>query len=168
MIDEEVIDFVADYLNKVVNQEEEIGVFVDKEAYPNAILPSRAFETDAGFDVYSAQVGYILPKNRLLVHTGIHLKLPVGWECQVRARSGLSLKKGISVLNGPGTIDSSYVGEVGVILYNSGEEPFLFKEQERIAQLVFKKVPKIIIKEISEKPTNEIRGEGGFGSTGTK
>ena len=104
---------------------------------------------------------------RALVKTGLFLEIPVGFECQVRPRSGLALKKGISVLNSPGTIDADYRGEVGVILINMSNETFVVENGERIAQLVFAKVEQAQWEEVSELSSTE-RGAGGFGSTGVK
>lgn len=104
---------------------------------------------------------------RLLVRTGLFLEIPKGLEGQIRPRSGLALKKGITVLNSPGTIDSDYRGEVGVILFNSSDTDFVISNGERIAQIVFAKVERVLLSEdaaISETT----RGEGGFGSTGVK
>lgn len=107
------------------------------------------------------------PFERVLIHTGIFLQIPEGYEVQVRSRSGLTLKKGLIVLNEPGTIDADYRGEVGVILYNSGKEPQIIEPGERIAQLVVAKVEHAELEEVEEidKEATE-RGAGGFGHTG--
>ena len=107
------------------------------------------------------------PFERVLIHTGIFLQIPEGYEVQVRSRSGLTLKKGLIVLNEPGTIDADYRGEVGVILYNSGKEPQIIEPGERIAQLVVVKVEHAELEEVEEidKEATE-RGAGGFGHTG--
>lgn len=107
------------------------------------------------------------PFERVLIHTGIFLQIPEGYEVQVRSRSGLALKKGLIVLNEPGTIDADYRGEVGVILYNSGKEPQIIEPGERIAQLVVAKVEHAELEEVEEidKEATE-RGAGGFGHTG--
>jgi dUTP pyrophosphatase len=105
------------------------------------------------------------PGERLLVPTGIVLEIPPGWEGQVRPRSGLALKHGIGILNAPGTIDSDYRGEVGVILVNLGEAPFPLKRGDRIAQLVFSRVEPVEWEEV-EALGESTRGGGGFGSTG--
>ena len=104
---------------------------------------------------------------RTLVKTGLFMEIPEGYECQVRSRSGLALKKGISVLNAPGTVDADYRGEVGVILINLSNETFVIEDGERIAQLVFAKVKQAKWK-VAETLTETDRGEGGFGSTGVK
>lgn len=106
------------------------------------------------------------PMERVLVKTGLFIQMPEGVECQVRPRSGLALKKGITVLNAPGTIDADYRGEVGVILINLGNEPFVIEDGERIAQLVFAKH-----EQITWNPVlflDETERNGGFGSTGVK
>lgn len=105
------------------------------------------------------------PFERVLVKTGLFLEIPSGYECQVRPRSGLALKKGITVLNAPGTIDADYRGEVGVILINLSNETFRIEDGERIAQLVFAKFEQADWEE-TEELSNTERGAGGFGSTG--
>lgn len=107
------------------------------------------------------------PMGRALVKTGLFLEIPVGYECQVRPRSGLALKKGISVLNSPGTIDADYRGEVGVILVNLSNEKYIVEDGERVAQLVFAKFEQAQW-EVTEELTETSRGAGGFGSTGKK
>ena len=100
-----------------------------------------------------------------LVPTGLKLSIPVGYEAQVRARSGLALKLGIGVLNGPGTIDSDYRGEVGVILFNFSDAEFTIRRGDRIAQIVFAKVERVAWDEVEAVESSD-RGEGGFGHTG--
>lgn len=107
----------------------------------------------------------ILPGGRVLVPTGVSVAIDEGFEGQVRPRSGLSLKKGLTVLNSPGTIDSDYRGEVGVILYNASNEIQIIRHGERVAQLVLSPVPTLDIELVSGLDETE-RGEGGFGSTG--
>lgn len=107
------------------------------------------------------------PLERTVVKTGLFLELPVGYEAQIRPRSGLAAKKGITVLNSPGTIDADYRGEVGVILVNLSNDPFTIENGERIAQMVISRHEHIFWKEVDELE-NTTRGEGGFGSTGTK
>jgi dUTP pyrophosphatase len=102
---------------------------------------------------------------RALVPTGLHLEIPIGYEGQVRPRSGLALKHGISIVNTPGTIDADYRGEIGVILINNGNEPFLIKNNDKIAQLVVCKVEQIEL-DVVQDLTSTDRGDGGFGSTG--
>ena len=107
------------------------------------------------------------PLQRALVKTGLFMAIPSGYEAQVRPRSGLAFKKGITVLNSPGTIDADYRGEIGVILVNISDEDFIVEDGERIAQLVVAKCEQAEFVETSELSETE-RGEGGFGSTGVK
>ncbi len=107
------------------------------------------------------------PLERTIVKTGIFMELPVGYEAQVRPRSGLAIKKGITVLNAPGTVDADYRGEIGVILINLSSEKFTIENGERIAQLVIAKHERAEWNEVKSL-SETLRGEGGFGSTGTK
>ena len=107
------------------------------------------------------------PLERAIIKTGLFIELPIGYEAQVRPRSGLAAKKGITVLNAPGTIDADYRGEVGVILINLSQEPFTIENSERIAQLVVAKHERAEWIEV-EVLSETSRGEGGFGSTGSK
>lgn len=107
------------------------------------------------------------PLERAIVKTGLFMELPIGFEAQVRPRSGLAAKKGITVLNAPGTIDADYRGEIGVILVNLSNDEFIVEDGERIAQLVIAKHEQVILNSV-EKLSETARGEGGFGSTGTK
>ena len=109
----------------------------------------------------------ISPLERILVKTGLFIELPKGYEAQVRPRSGLAYKKGITVLNSPGTIDSDYRGEIGVILVNLSNETFLIENGERIAQMVIARHEKVNFQEVDEL-VETTRGSGGFGSTGIK
>jgi len=125
--------------------------------------------TAAGMDVRANidEAIELKPGMRTLVKTGLFMEIPVGYECQVRPRSGLALKKGITVLNSPGTIDADYRGEVGVILINHSDETFVIEDGERIAQLVFAPVEQALWEEVDELSETQ-RGSDGFGSTGTK
>jgi dUTP pyrophosphatase len=109
----------------------------------------------------------IEPLGRALIKTGLFLEMEIGLECQVRPRSGLALKKGITVLNTPGTVDADYRGEVGVILVNLSNETVTIEDGERVAQLVFCKVEQVQLNEVAEL-NESTRGAGGFGSTGIK
>ena len=109
----------------------------------------------------------IMPGKRMLVPTGIHIELPVGYEAQIRPRSGLAAKHGITVLNTPGTIDSDYRGEIMVILINLGDEPFTINHHDRIAQMVIAQHCSAEFEQAVKLDSTE-RGEGGFGSTGVK
>ena len=136
-----------------------------KRLVPGAVLPAYAHPGDAGMDLCSAADLEVAPRSRALVPTGLAMELPAGHEGQVRPRSGLALKRGITVLNTPGTIDEGYRGEIGVILFNTSDEPFAVKKGDRIAQLVIAPVVRAEIEETSETGATQ-RGEGGFGSTG--
>ena len=130
-------------------------------------LPVRQSAGAAGLDLLAAVEAPLVlrPGSRALVPTGLILELPAGFEAQVRPRSGLALRHGITVLNSPGTIDSDYRGEVQVILVNLGERPFTVARGERIAQLVVARCERVTLVEVAaSSPTR--RGKGGFGSTG--
>lgn len=132
-------------------------------------LPQYATSFAAGLDVRADNAEPIVlnPLARAMVPTGLYLEIPAGYEVQVRPRSGLAAKKGITVLNAPGTIDADYRGEVCVILVNLSSEDFVVERGERIAQLVLAKHEVIEWEEVSELGDSE-RGAGGFGSTGVK
>ena len=132
---------------------------------PAATLPSYAHPGDAGMDIRSIEDLVIDPGARKLVHTGLVMMLPPGYEAQVRPRSGLALRNGVTVLNTPGTIDEGYRGEVGVVLANFGSEPFRIEKGSKIAQIVVAPCTRAEIEETVEIDSTE-RGEGGFGSTG--
>ncbi len=136
-----------------------------KRIHPDAVLPAYAHASDAGMDVRSVEAVTIPAGKRALVHTGLVALLPLGFELQVRPRSGLALKQGVTVLNTPGTIDAGYRGEIGVILANFGEADFEVKPGDKIAQLVFAPVVQPTIEE-AETIDETDRGAGGFGSTG--
>ena len=131
----------------------------------DAKLPSYAHEDDVGMDLYSVEELVIKPMERKLVGTGIKIELPKNIEAQVRPKSGLSAKFGLSVLNTPGTIDPGYRGEVKVIIINLGNEEYKIEKGSKIAQMVFNEIKKPKIKIVDEL-TKTKRGEGGFGSTG--
>lgn len=128
-------------------------------------LPKYETKGSAGLDIKSIEELTINPGERKLVKTGLFLEIPEGYEVQVRPRSGLALKKGVTVLNSPGTIDADYRGEVGVILINHSDESYDIIIGDRIAQMVFAKVEQADWLETEEMSETE-RGEGGFGSTG--
>lgn len=132
-------------------------------------LPAYETTASAGLDVRANldETIELKPLERALIKTGLFMEIPEGYECQVRPRSGLAFKKGVTVLNAPGTIDADYRGEVGVILINLSNEPFQVEDGERIAQLVFAKVEQAQWEETVELSETE-RGAGGFGSTGVK
>lgn len=136
-----------------------------KKLTPDAMLPHYAHPGDAGLDVFSNQSATIEPGTFTLIKTGIAIELPPGTEAQVRPRSGLALKRGVTVLNAPGTIDTGYRGEVGVILINHGPDPFIVTPGDKIAQMIVKPVLSVDVEE-TESLSDSRRGEGGFGSTG--
>ena len=130
-------------------------------------MPSYETSGAAGMDVRAnlTKAICVSPGERSLIPTGLYLELPSGIECQVRPRSGLALKKGITVLNTPGTVDSDYRGEVGVILINLSAEDFIIEPNDRIAQLVFCPIIHVTLIE-SDTLNSSSRGADGFGSTG--
>src|SRR5688500_16429598 len=132
-------------------------------------LPNYETIASAGMDLRAniAEPIVLTPLGRAIVKTGLFIELPIGYEAQVRPRSGLAAKKGVTVLNSPGTIDADYRGEIGVILVNLSNEPFTVENGERIAQLIIAKHERAEWLEI-EALTETSRGEGGFGSTGVK
>lgn len=131
-------------------------------------LPELATAEAAGADLRAAVEGDIIlaPGERTLVPTGFAMAMPQGWEAQIRPRSGLAYKHGLTVLNSPGTIDSDYRGEVKVLLINHGTEPFTVTRGERIAQMVVKPLADVAF-EVVESLDDTARGAGGYGSTGT-
>lgn len=138
---------------------------INKSKHP---LPQYETIASAGMDVRANIVESITlaPLERTLVKTGLFVEIPIGYEIQVRPRSGLAFKKGITVLNSPGTIDADYRGEIGVLLVNLSSEPFVIEDGERIAQLVLASHEQARWKEVQILEDSD-RGQGGFGSTGT-
>ena len=130
-----------------------------------ATIPQQAHPGDAGMDLVSIEAAEIAPGGRRLIHTGLAVEIPVGFEGQVRPRSGLALKNGVTVLNAPGTIDAGYRGEIGVVLANFGDAPFVVEPGMRIAQLVIAAVANVTV-EVSDTLSSSERGAGGYGSTG--
>lgn len=137
---------------------------INDSPYP---LPEYATAQSAGLDLraHLAEPLLLQPGERALIPTGLRMALPPGWEAQVRPRSGLALKQGITVLNSPGTIDADYRGPVGVILINHGADPFSVEPGERIAQLVFARFEQAVWQPVKELDQTE-RAEGGFGHSG--
>ena len=131
------------------------------------LRPVKAHEDDAAFDLRSRVDVTALPGKVTLVPTGLHIELPVGFEAQVRPRSGLALKHSIGILNSPGTIDAGYRGEVCSILFNFGETPFEIHRGDRISQMVITALPNVELVPV-ESLNETSRGTGGFGSTGRK
>ena len=132
-------------------------------------LPSYETSASAGMDLRANLDEHMVlkPMERKLIPTGLSIELPVGFEAQIRPRSGLAFKFGISIVNSPGTIDADYRGEIGVIVVNLSKDPFVINDGERIAQLVIAKHERAEWVEVNEL-TKTSRGEGGFGSTGVK
>lgn len=139
---------------------------VNKSAFPS---PAYATELSAGMDVRAdiTEPVTLQPLERRLFPTGLYMALPQGYECQVRPRSGLAVKHGITVLNTPGTIDADYRGELRTLLVNLSNEPFTVEPGDRIAQLVVARHEHVDWEEVSQLDSTE-RGEGGYGSTGVK
>lgn len=139
---------------------------INKSEHP---LPSYETIYSAGMDLRAnvLEPSTLKPLQRAIVKTGLFIELPIGYEAQVRPRSGLAAKKGITVLNSPGTIDADYRGEIGVILVNLSNEDFTIEHGERIAQLVIAKHERAAWEEVEELEQT-LRGSGGFGSTGNK
>lgn len=131
------------------------------------LIPAYETELSAGMDLRANIDDSITlkPLERVIVKTGLYIALPAGFEAQVRPRSGLAAKKGITVLNSPGTVDADYRGEIGVILVNLSNEDFIIQDGERVAQLVIAKHERVTWKEVEILSETE-RGAGGFGSTG--
>ncbi len=129
------------------------------------LLPRKAHSDDAAFDLRS-RVDMELPVGRsVVVPSGVYIELPEGYEAQVRPRSGLALKHNLMLTNSPGTVDAGYRGEVGIIMYNAGSEPFQVKRGDRIAQMVICRLPEVELS-VVESLSESGRGAGGFGSTG--
>ncbi|MBO4660062.1 MAG: dUTP diphosphatase [Prevotella sp.] len=132
-------------------------------------LPQYATPLSAGMDLRANLEAPVTlqPMERRLIPTGLHIALPDGYEAQIRPRSGLALKKGITVLNSPGTVDADYRGEVGVLLINLSQEPFVVNDGERIAQMVIAHHEQVTFESVEVLDETE-RGEGGYGHTGVK
>ena len=140
--------------------------FLRLDSNPDLALPARATEFSAGYDIRSAEPGFLLSSGEIkAVATGLVMELPQGIECQVRPRSGLAAKHGITLPNSPGTIDPDYRGEVKVLLQNGGPDGVWIERGERVAQLVFARFEAPPVEE-TEELSQTPRGSGGFGSTG--
>jgi len=151
---------------KRINQRKNIVMIVKiKKLTKNAIVPSFAHFGDAGADLRSTHNIVIPAGCTELVHTGIAIELEPFTEAQIRPRSGLAAKNGITVLNSPGTVDFGYTGEINVLLHNTSMEDFQVKKDMRLAQMVITELPKVEFVEVDELSDTE-RGDGGFGSTG--
>lgn len=139
---------------------------INKSHHP---LPAYGTFEAAGMDVRAFLPNgpvTLKPGERALIGTGLYIQLPQGYECQIRPRSGLALKNGLTVLNSPGTVDADYRGEIGIILINLGQEDFVVADGERIAQMVIKQYSHVTWKEVEELDRTR-REDGGFGHTGT-
>jgi dUTP pyrophosphatase len=134
--------------------------------HPNAKIPVKNNKTDAGFDLFSVDEETIIPGERKIIDTGIVLHLENGWEAQIRPRSGLAAKNGITIVNTPGTVDCEYRGNIKVIMLNTSTEPFIVKSGSKIAQMVIKEVPDVELEITDTLDTNTNRGVKGFGSSG--
>ena len=143
------------------------AVYVQLEDRPGVSIPLQATTGSAGYDLCASQQILLKAGSFAKVPTGLRISMPSGIECQVRPRSGLAAKHGVTVLNAPGTIDSDYRGEVCAILINHGQDDFLIEPGMRIAQLVFARVTTVDFIKTDSLETSG-RGEGGFGSTGTR
>lgn len=165
------IQQALDLMNQVKTHREKTNKveikFINKSKNEN---PVYAKEGDSGFDLRADEDGLLKPLERKLVSTGLYFELPDGYELQIRPRSGLAYKKGITVLNTPGTVDTGYRGEIKVLLINLSNEEFTWEKGERIAQGVVSPRVSNDYGELVEvkKITESERGSGGFGSTGTK
>lgn len=130
-------------------------------------LPAYATDGAAGLDLCAAEDVELQPLDRALVPTGLKIAVPPGYEAQVRPRSGLALKHGLAIVNSPGTIDSDYRGEIGILLINLGSQAVKLLKGERVAQMVVTPVARVSVVQVDDLDDTE-RGEGGFGSTGTQ
>ena len=148
-----------------LTRDETVTIHV-KRLHPDAMIPRAAKSGDVAFDLYAVIDYELKPGERNAIPTGIAIEIPLGFEGQVRPRSGLALKEGITVLNTPGTIDSGYRGEVKTIMINHSDIVFKITKGMRISQLAIRPVPNVEFIEVDELSDTE-RGEGGFGSTGT-
>jgi dUTP pyrophosphatase len=144
------------------------NVRVEMSLSEGAMLPRYATPGSAGLDLCSNEAVRLAPMQRVRVNTGVRAAIPHGFEGQVRPRSGLALNLGIGMVNSIGTIDSDYRGEIGVLLINFGSEEITIDRGERIAQLVICPVAHAEVVQVEEVPRDTQRGEGGFGSTGTR
>ncbi len=147
---------------------EEIKIQIQRlSGYDDLNLPRYMTEHAAGMDIHAAvkTEEIILPGQRKMIPTGIAIAVPEGYEAEIRPRSGLAIKNGVTLVNSPGTIDADYRGEIGIIIINHGKEPFVIKPGDRIAQMIVHRVCKVsweVCRQLEATP----RGDGGFGHTG--
>jgi dUTP pyrophosphatase len=144
------------------------SLVVKMKCFSESARLERQSQGSSGFDIFAVQDIRLGPGRYGMVPTGIGLEIPKGFEAQIRPRSGLAAKQGITVLNSPGTIDSDYRGEINVILINHSEYPFMLRAGDRVAQLVFQKVVSDVCFDKVEALSDTDRGSGGFGSTGNR
>lgn len=140
---------------------------VEIVALDEKFIPNYETKGSAGADLRTSEDGVLKSGQSSLIPTGLKIALPIGYEAQIRPRSGLAFKNKVTVLNSPGTIDSDYRGEVKVLLINHSNEDFIYKQGDRIAQMVINKIEQPTFYKV-ENLSETYRGEGGFGSTGTK
>jgi dUTP pyrophosphatase len=156
----------APFSRRVVPADGPLEVMITRLPHGDGLpLPARATPGAAGYDLASAEETTLAPLERKLVRTGFTIAIPAGYECQLRPRSGLALRHGITLPNSPATIDSDYRGEVMVALINLGTEPFAVTRGMRVAQMVIARVEQVSFRLVAELPSTD-RGHGGFGSTG--
>ncbi len=151
---------VVEFIKRI--SEPEVGIEL---VHPNAKMPIKAHDNDSGFDLFCLDDLIIYPFNRLLVSTGVKVKLPVNFEAQIRPKSGRAINEGLTVLNTPGTVDEGFSGEVKVALANFSEKKIIIESGSKIAQMVVSYVPRAKLS-LVDKVVTSGRGEGGFGSTG--
>lgn len=136
-----------------------------KKIHEGAIIPEYAKESDSGFDLFSIVTFTLSPDEVIICPTGWKMEIPIGWEIQIRPKSGLSLKTKMRIPNSPSTIDAGYRGEVGIIIENIGSLPIEIKKGQKVAQGVLKRAPQAIFEEVDELSDSD-RGIGGYGSSG--
>lgn len=151
----------------VLKSEAHAGFAIKVKLEDGALMPQKKFEDDAGADIHAYEDVVIYPGETVGVRTGVRMSIPKGYEVQVRSRSGLALNHGVFVLNGVGTIDQGFIGEIKVILHNVGKEPFQIRKGDRIAQLVVSALANLPVVKVESFGETE-RGDGGFGSTGMR
>lgn len=164
--DKEQIDGLIDILQEGRETIDGVNaIFKVQKTRTNAILPTKAYDTDAGFDVYASEDISLQPGETKLVNFGFRIGLKPGWEAQMRNKSGVVTKRNVFMKLGVGTIDSDYRGDIMAPFINMGRDYITFRRGEKVAQMVFKRVPYVKLEE-KEVDTKTIRGTGGFGSTG--
>jgi dUTP diphosphatase len=153
----------------MADTQESIEILVRRLPGNDLPLPARGTSLASGFDLRACVDApvTIAPGRRALVPTGIALALPVGWEAQIRPRSGLAVERGLTLLNSPGTIDADYRGEIKVLAVNLGESEVVLARGDRIAQMIVARVPSVSLREVETLPET-VRGAGGFGHTGSR